>query len=343
MTFKNKSTSKKTGLAIFVIILTIFNLFLLYYIKYDNQHLPFSYFRLDYIGNLFNLIFSLFLIAGLIIYIFNNRSTLPTTFIYILVAFMTIFLFAAWISSKSQFQLPDVTILNQPLNKIFVSGLFFIYQFLQFVLIIEVWLSLSGKLNFIFLRSLIGSIVVTLLLVGFTFFYLSYSKVSTGNLSPDKNGTTVGVVLGAAVWTNAPSPSLKSRVDKAFNLYENDEIQKIQLTGGHAPGELSESEIAYKYLRTKNIDTNDVWIEKNTTSTAEQIQFIKSKLSTRPQLKNIVVISDSYHLPRVEQIADFYHLKLKVVASNLDLKFENKIHYRIRESAAILIFWLFAI
>lgn len=78
-------------------------------------------------------------------------------------------------------------------------------------------------------------------------------------------------------------------------------------------------------------------------STAEQIQFIKSRLSTKPQVNNIVVISDSYHLPRVKQIADFFHLNLKVAASNLDLKFENKIYYKIRESAAILIFWLFAI
>jgi uncharacterized SAM-binding protein YcdF (DUF218 family) len=169
------------------------------------------------------------------------------------------------------------------------------------------------------------------------------SKVTSSENPPQKEGLNVGVVLGAAVWTNEPSPSLKSRVEKAFSLYKEGEIQKIQLTGGHAPGELSESEMAYKYLKSKNIDTNDVWIEKNTTSTAEQIQFIKSKLSAKPTIDNIIVISDSYHLPRVHEIADFFHLNLQVAASNLDLKFENKIYYKLRESAATVIFWFFAI
>ena len=137
--------------------------------------------------------------------------------------------------------------------------------------------------------------------------------------------------------------SLKSRVDKAFELYNDKNIQKIQLTGGNAPGELSEAEIAYDYIITKNIDTSDIWIEKNTTSTTEQIQFIKSRLSTKPGINDIVVISDSYHLPRVKEIADFYLLDIKVASSDLDLRFDSKLYNKVRESAAILIFWFFAI
>lgn len=343
MTFKSRSSRKNLGLVVFVIIITIFNLFLLYYIKYDNQHLPLSYFNLFYIGNILNLLFNLFLIAGLIVYILNKKSTLPSLFIYSLTSVMTIILFTAWIISKTRLQLPDIAILNQPLNKIFVSGLFFLYQFIQFVLTIEIWLSLSSKTGFIFLRSLFDSVIITLILLVFAFIYLSLSNVSPGYNTYQKDGINVGVVLGAAVWTNEPSPSLKSRVDKAIYLYKIGDIQKIQLTGGHAPGELSESEMAYKYLKTQKIDTNDVWIEKNTTSTAEQIQFIKSRLIVKSRVNNIVVISDSYHLPRVQEIADFFHLNLQVVASSLDLKFENKIYYKVRESAAIVIFWFFAI
>jgi len=228
------------------------------------------------------------------------------------------------------------------LNKIFVGCLFFIYQFIQFILTLEVWLSLKGK-NFIFIRSVIDSIIITILLMAFASLYSGGRGLQYEEDNYYHNGTDVGVVLGAAVWTNQPSPSLKSRVDKAFVLYKIGEIQKIQLTGGNAPGELSESEIAYKYLKKQKIDTNDVWIETKTTSTAEQVQFINSKLSAKPGIRSIVVISDSYHLPRVEQIADFYQLNLKVAASNLDLRFENKIYYKVRESAAILIFWFFAI
>ncbi len=330
-------------LILFVIVLTVFNLFFIYYIKYDNQHLPLSYFRLYYIGNLFNLFFSLILITGLILYIFRKQTSLSPNFIFVLAALMTIFLFAAWIFSKSRISLPDITILNQPLQKVFISGLFFTYQFIQFILIIEIWLSLSGKPGLIFLRAFIDSVLITMILLVFSFFYLNFNKGPASVFFLSGNGMNVGVVLGAAVWTNEPSPSLKARVDKAFSLYRDGSLQKIQLTGGNAPGELSEAEIAFDYLKTKKIDTSDVWIEKNTTSTTEQIQFINSTLSKKPGVNDIVVISDSYHLPRVKEIADFYLLDVQVAPSDLDLRFENKLYNKLRESAAILIFWFFAI
>ena len=91
------------------------------------------------------------------------------------------------------------------------------------------------------------------------------------------------------------------------------------------------------------MDTSDIWIEKRTSSTTEQIQFIKKNLSTKPGVNDIIVTSDSYHLPRVKQIADFYLLDIDVAPSDLDLKFENKLYNKLRESAAILIFWFFAI
>ncbi len=343
MVQKKVNTENKVWLTLFVIILTIFNLLFIIYIKYDNQHLPLSDFRLYYPGNLFNIFFSFALIAGLIAYMLKGKTNLSPVSIFVPAAAMTIFLFVAWIFSKSSLSLPDVTILNQPLNKIFISGLFFIYQFIQFMLIVEVWLSLSQKSNLIFLRAVVDSVLITMILLVFSFFYLNFNKAPDGEFFLSGKGNNVGVVLGAAVWTNEPSPSLKSRVDKAFRLYKDGSLQKIQLTGGNAPGELSEAEIAYNYLKTRKIDTADIWIEKRTTSTTEQIQFIKRNLSIKPGVNDIIIISDSYHLPRVKEIADFYLLDVEVVPSDLDLRFENKLYNKVRESAAILIFWFFAI
>jgi uncharacterized SAM-binding protein YcdF (DUF218 family) len=256
---------------------------------------------------------------------------------------MTLFLFTAWIFLKYHIKLPDITILNQPFERIFVSGLFFIYQFIQFLLIIEIWLSLSGRNKSFFLRAFVDSILVTLILLVLSFLYLNFHKISPNVFFLSGKGINVGVVLGAAVWTDEPSPSLKARVDKAFELYNDANIQKIQLTGGNAPGELSEAEIAYKYLKSKKIDTTNVWVETHTRSTIEQIQFIKSNLVNKPNINDIIVISDSYHLPRVKEIADFYLLDIKAAPSDLDLKFESKLYNKVRESAAILIFWFFGI
>ena len=343
MAQKKVDTENKAWLTLFVIMLTIFNLLFLIYIKYDNQNMPLSDFRLYYIGNLFNISFSIVLTIGLIAYMLKEKTNLSPVSIFLLGAAMTIFLFVAWIFAKSPISLPDVTILNQPLNRIFISGLFFTYQFIQFILIVEIWLSLSQKSNLIFLRALVDSVLITMILLVFSFFYLNFNKAPGREFFLSGKGNNVGVVLGAAVWTNEPSPSLRSRVDKAFKLYKRGSIQKIQLTGGNAPGELSEAEIAYDYLKKKKIDSSDIWVEKRTTSTTEQIHFIKQNLSTKPGVNDIIIISDSYHLPRVKEIADFYLLNIEVAPSDLDLRFENKLYNKLRESAAILIFWFFAI
>lgn len=343
MAKKQEKPGNKKLLALFVVIITLFNLFFVFYIKYNNQQLPLSDFRLYYIGNLFNIIISLVLIAGLFFYMFSKKSSLSAGQVFFLASLMTFVLFMAWILSKSHIKLPEVMILNQPLERVFISGLFFVYQFIQFILIIEVWLSLSGRPNFIFLRAFVDSVLVTMILLVFTFFYLNLNKTPPSQLFLPGKGLNVGVVLGAAVWTNEPSPSLKARVDKAFELYKDGSIQKIQLTGGNAPGELSEAEIAFNYLKSKKIDTSDVWIEEHTTSTTEQIRFIKRDLGTNSNINDIIVISDSYHLPRVQEIADFYLLDIKVAPADHDLKFESNLYNKARESAAILIFWLFGI
>jgi uncharacterized SAM-binding protein YcdF (DUF218 family) len=342
MGYKLLKGNRSSVQLIIITTIVVVDLLLLYYMKYDNQNLPLSFFRLAYIGNVFNAVCSLLIIAGLFIAFFVKGNMHLSSFA-LLSIIMTFFLVTAWIISKSHIHFPDTTILGQPINRIFISSLFFIFQFLQFVILIAVWIGLLNKQKALFFRSFIDALVLTLILLLFTFLYINFNQNYYEEKSKSNEGINVGVVLGAAVWTNEPSPSLAGRVDKAASLYKEKVIQKIQLTGGNAPGELSESEIAYRYIKTKNIDTNDVWIEKNTTSTTEQIHFINSNLKTRKNINKIIVISDSYHLARVRQIAAFYNLGIYVAASDLDLTFENNLYYKTRESAAILIFWFFAI
>ena len=337
----NGNKSGGTGIKILIIIITIIDLLFLYYVKYDNQHIPFSYFRINYIGNIFNLVISILIITGLMFSTFKGGKS-GVYALLTLSILMSCFLLAAWIFSKSHLPLPSITILNQQIDKVFISSLFFIFQFIQFIILIAVWTNLFNKNAIYLVRSIVDSVILTIILLVLTFIFVNFNKNSDKKLL-QSSGTNVGIVLGAAVWTNEPSPSLAARVEKAVALYRQKKIQKIQLTGGNAPGELSEAEIAYKYIQTKDIDTNDVWIEKNTTSTTEQIHFIKSVLKTKKDITNLIVISDSYHLARVKQIADFYNLRILVASSDLDFTFENKLYYKVRESAAILIFWFFAI
>ena len=148
----------------------------------------------------------------------------------------------------------------------------------------------------------------------------------------------------AAVWSgNNPSPSLSARVDKAIELYNNGYTGKILLTGGNAPGELSESEVAFNYAKKMGMDTTKIFMEQATTSSSEQIKFIKSNLVTNKNINDIIIISDSYHLPRILEISKFYNIDLKVASSKLQYNFQNKLYNKFRESLALVVFWSFAL
>jgi hypothetical protein len=57
----------------------------------------------------------------------------------------------------------------------------------------------------------------------------------------------------------------------------------------------------------------------------------------------LIIISDEFHLKRVEEMLDFYEINAKVVPSGYKLNFQKSLYYRIRDSIGLILFWLFAI
>ena len=207
-----------------------------------------------------------------------------------------------------------------------------------------VWLRLLTTKNLIFIRVIVNSLIAVIVLLLFAYFFMDLKMKSYSEDLQKRKGDNIGVVLGAAVWSgNKPSPTLASRIDKAAELYKEGIINKVQLTGSNAPGELSEAEVAYNYILKKGVNSSDIMIEAKTTSTNEQIKFIKQELVPIENFDNIYIISDEYHLVRVREISRFFDLNVKVVASELRLSFDSMLYYRVRESVALLIFWCFAI
>jgi vancomycin permeability regulator SanA len=183
--------------------------------------------------------------------------------------------------------------------------------------------------------------MIIILLVSFIYIIGKESTFDEKQLISFKNN--VAVVLGAAVWSNnQPSPSLAARVDKALELLADKKVNSIYLTGSNAPGELTESEVALRYIQKKKNITSNIFTETETTSTNEQVRFIKQKLYSDPQKKNIIVISDSYHLVRVLEISKFHNIQIQVAASELSLSFEKAFYFKMREALALTVFWFFA-
>ena len=341
MTKNNKR--KITSLPVVVILIIILDLVFLYYIKYSNQKLTLSDLDLDNFGNISNLFFTILLIIGLLIVVlkksivFNPKIFLP---FFLMNQFLLILIyFLKYISLPFK----EIYYLGQSGDELFIGAIFAFYTLTFLIMIFLIWLFIFNYKNILVLRAIVNSILsmLVMLLLVFLFIIGKEADLDKSLIKSDKNN--IGVVLGAAVWSkNMPSPSLSGRVDKALTLYEQKRISQIYLTGSNAPGELSESEVALKYIKAKGFNTSEIFIEKETTSTNEQIQYIKNNLIGIPN-KNVVVISDSYHLVRVLEIAKFHKIKIQVSASELSQSFEKAVYNKIREALALTMFWLYAL
>jgi vancomycin permeability regulator SanA len=327
-------------LSVISVLIILAHLLVIFFVKYKIHNLPIGNFRLGYLGNLLNLSISLLIIIGLIINMFL-KSNVSDRAILSYIVVMTLFLLAGIINSFFRFPMPKLYMFEHQFRDVLTGFLFSAYQFVNFILLFVVWLNITGRKGLLFLNASLDAVILIILFLIFAFIYVNLN-ITVGKLNNTRNN--IAVVLGAAVWSNNnPSPMLASRSEKAYELYKQGYINKIQLTGGNAPGELSEAEVASLYLKQRGVNMNDIWIENKTSNTAEQVRFVKEELINKKRLTNIIFISNSYHLTRINEICSFYNVNAGIEASNLDLSFDSNIYYKVRESIALLVFWFFAL
>ncbi|MCU0333235.1 MAG: YdcF family protein, partial [Ignavibacteriaceae bacterium] len=232
-----------------------------------------------------------------------------------------------------------------PGDKVLTGLLFLIFLLTLIYFLIFLWRGIFSITKPGLFRKILSTTLMLIFLLILTLIYIDNVGYASGKWILNKSKKNVAVVLGAAVWSgNIPSPTLSSRVDKALELLEQGFIGKIVFTGGKAPGELPEAEVAYEYARVKGVDTSKVIIETSTSSTADQIRWIQNNLlAYDSSFGEIILISDAYHLPRAIEISKFYNLDIKVAESVHKQNFRDKIANKIRESIALFNFWNFAL
>lgn len=152
-----------------------------------------------------------------------------------------------------------------------------------------------------------------------------------------------GVILGAAVWSgNRPSPVFRERIYRGYELMQEGVVEFLVLTGGNAPNELSEAEVAKQELLKLGADPTRIALEKQTSSTVEQILFIRDEL-TKQKWESFVIISDQFHLKRALEICAFNDIAAVGIASESPLGPTNLAIYHLRESAALLLYWMYGL
>ena len=150
-----------------------------------------------------------------------------------------------------------------------------------------------------------------------------------------------GIIFGAAVWGgNRPSPVLRERINKGFEIYKAHLVPLLVLTGSGSPEEMTESEVSRNELIKYGVKEKDIIFEKVTNSTFEQITYVRDNLYKRRNWDRIVVVSDNYHLYRIKEICKFNDMGVITISSDTPLSTQGGVLFCMKESVAVLMYWV---
>lgn len=114
----------------------------------------------------------------------------------------------------------------------------------------------------------------------------------------------VGIVLGATLWNNEPSPGLQERLDHALSLYRSGVFQHFIVTGGlDANGaSLTEAEGMRNYLIKQGVPAQSIEMDSSSRSTYENLSFAQD-IMEHNEWNSAVIITHDYHGSRAADIA----------------------------------------
>ncbi len=122
-----------------------------------------------------------------------------------------------------------------------------------------------------------------------------------------------GIILGAAVTSNQPSPVFQARLDHGIDLYQKGVVKILIFTGGVGKGDhMAESEVGATYAQDKGVPASDTLMEKTSKTTVQNLLEAK-RLMEGEGMKTALIISDPLHLRRSVIIAKW--LEMEVDAS----------------------------
>lgn len=141
---------------------------------------------------------------------------------------------------------------------------------------------------------------------------ISFFMLKEINDKPVDNSTMV--VLGCQVNPNGASLMLRRRLDTAFEYLTEHDDMKVIVSGGKGADEpVSEAECMFDYLIDKGISPDRIFIEDNSTNTAENIEFSKNIIEQNGLYPDMTIVTDGFHQLR----ADMFARKQNVRAYNI--------------------------
>lgn len=129
------------------------------------------------------------------------------------------------------------------------------------------------------------------------------------------------LVPGCSVYANGtPSPALKSRLDKAIEIYKSGKAKKMLMSGDHIGQYYNEVNAMKNYAVANGVPSEDIFLDHYGISTYDSLNRAKTVF----ELENVIVVTQGYHVYRGVWDAKCFGIKAKGVACdekiNLDIK-----------------------
>ena len=138
------------------------------------------------------------------------------------------------------------------------------------------------------------------------------------------------LVLGAGIINNErPTLMLKDRLDKSIELYKKGIVPKIIMSGDHSSENHNEVIIMKNYAIERGIPSKDIFMDHAGFCTYDSIYRAKEIFG----VKNMIIVTQKYHLYRSIYIANFLGIKSYGIKS--DARIYTKMPYHlVREMLA---------
>lgn len=150
-------------------------------------------------------------------------------------------------------------------------------------------------------------LVFILLGIGWMLFVLA--QIGSVERNPAANSALsepadVGIVLGAALWGDEPSPGLRERLEQSLKDFEAGRFQLFLLTGGldTATSNYTEAEGMANYLEQHGVPRDKMLLENKATSTYENLKLSQDMMKERG-LTSALIVTHTYHGNRALEIA----------------------------------------
>lgn len=180
----------------------------------------------------------------------------------------------------------------------------------------------------------IAAIGFLALVIWCTTLYLLITRFEGLPKDNEKLQADVGIVLGATLWNNKPSPALRERLDHSLVLYRSEVINSFIVTGGldSNGATITEAEGMRNYLMEQGVPEENIVMDSLSRSTYENLSFAQ-EIMEQNDWNKAVIVTHKYHGSRAGDMAKKLGFN-PVQVSVIDSRVLNMNYHETREVLA---------